>query len=239
MESEYSKFNSIASQWWDENGDFSILHKINPIRIRYILNQIEKTKKKHKSNKKYFQNIKIIDIGCGGGLVCEPLARLGAKVSGLDFVKKNIKIAKQHAYKENLNINYFISNIDKLKLRKKYDVILLLEVIEHLNCWEEIIKKVNGYLKPGGILIISSINRNLFSAIAAVFFAEKVLKWLPKGTHDYNKLVKPEELIDVLKKNNFIISNLCGMIFNPLKRNWFLSKKNTRINYFCTAQKIN
>ena len=239
MKSEYSKFNSIASQWWDENGDFSILHKINPIRIRYILNQIEKTKKKHALNKKYFQKIEIIDVGCGGGLVCEPLARLGAKVSGLDFIKKNIQIAKQHAFKEKLNINYFFSNINKLRLKKKYDVILLLEVIEHLNSWEETLKRINDFLKPGGILIISSINRNLFSAITVLFFAERILKWLPKGTHNYNKLVKPKELIDVLKKNNYNISDLTGMIFNPIKRNWFLSKKSSRINYFCTAQKIN
>jgi len=238
MNSEYSKFNSIASQWWDENGNFSILHKINHIRIRYIIDQIEKTKKKDILNKKYFKQIEIIDIGCGGGLVCEPLARLGAKVSGLDFVKKNIQIAKQHALRENLNINYFLSNIDNLKLKKKYDVILLLEVIEHLNYWEETIQKTNHYLKPGGIIIISSINRNILSAITALFFAERIFKWIPKGTHNYNKLVKPEELMNILKKNKFNVSDLTGMIFNPLKRNWSLSKKNTRINYFCTAQKI-
>ena len=239
MSSEYNNFKSLANQWWDENGKFSILHKINPIRIKYVVNQIEKIKKKRAINKKYFKQLEIIDIGCGGGLVCEPLARLGAKVSGLDFIKQNIQIARQHSTKENLNINYFLSDINNLKLKKKYDVVLILEVIEHLDNLHQLIRKINHYLKPGGILIISSINRNLLSAISALFVAEKILKWIPSGTHSFRKLVKPEELTNVLDLNKFKIFDLTGMIYNPVTRNWYLSKNNIKINYFCTAKKIN
>ena len=239
MNKEYNNFKSFANQWWDENGKFSVLHKINPIRINYILKQISKIKNQKSKNKNYLNKIKIIDVGCGGGLVCEPLARLGAKVSGLDFVKKNIQVAKKHAFNENLNINYFVSDINNIKLNERYDIILLLEVIEHIDNWKKIINKLNYCLKPGGIIIISSINRNLLSAVMALFVAEKILKWIPRGTHNYNKLIKPSELINTLKKNKFKTIDLTGMTYNPVTREWYLSKNNTLVNYFCTAQKIN
>ena len=239
MTEEYSKFEAIADQWWDEDGKFSILHHINPLRIKYIVNQITAIKSLKYKKKDYLEKCSIIDIGCGGGLVCEPLARLGANVSGLDFVEKNINVAKDHAKKEFLKINYFLSDIDKLNLKKKYDVVLLLEVLEHLDNWENISKKINLYLKPNGILIISTINRNIFSFFGAILIAERILKWIPKKTHSYEKLIKIKEITNTLEKNNFKISDISGLFYNPIKRKWNIDKSKIKINYFCTAIKIN
>lgn len=236
---EFMNFSSLADEWWDENGKFSILHKINPLRIKYIVNQISKYNKVKKIIKLPLKNLKIVDIGCGGGLVCEPLKRLGGQILGVDFVEKNIKIAKKHALKENLKIKYIVDNINNLKLNKKYDVILLLEIIEHIEDWHKTIKKIKRILNPNGIIILSTINRNFLSLFFAIFMAERFLKWIPQGTHDYQKLVKPKELSKTLKKNNFRILDFTGMNYNPLKREWKLSKNVTKINYFCTAQKIN
>ena len=235
---EYRNFSLHSDQWWNESGSFEILHRINPVRIKYIYNNI-KNYKKIKVEKKYpLKHIKIIDLGCGGGLVCEPLARLGAEVSGYDFVEKNIIEAKKHAVEENLNIEYNVGNINDLYTSKKYDVVLMLEIIEHLNNWKNSIKKIDQLLKDKGIVIFSSINRNLLSKFAAIFLAEKVLKWIPRGTHQYNKLVRPNELVKILKINNYKVLDTSGMIYNPITRNWRISKTKTKINYFCTAQKI-
>ena len=235
---DYLNFKSNADQWWLENGKFEILHKINPIRIKYIINQIlSNIKFKNRKKNIVLNKIKIIDVGCGGGLVCEPLSRLGADVVGVDFIKKNIKIAKKHAADEGLNINYLVKDINNINLKKKFDVLLLLEVIEHLDNWQKIIKKIDKLIKPNGLIIISSINRNFLSKIFALFIAEKILGWIPIGTHNYNNLIKPKELINVLKINNYKIKNISGMNYNPLTRNWNLSNTNTNINYFCSAQK--
>lgn len=236
---EYINFRSISDQWWIENGDFSILHKINPTRIKYIISQLLNKNKNNKLAKLPLKNIKIIDIGCGGGLVCEPLARLGANVTGIDFVKENLEVAKKHAFEERLKIKYKLSDINKLNIRDKYDVILLLEVIEHVSDWKKIIKKMRKILKTNGIIIFSSINRNLISGFLTIFIAENFLKWVPKGTHNYEKLVKPEELCNELTINNYKILNLSGMNYYPLTKKWGISKKNLKINYFCTATKIN
>ena len=236
---EYLNFNSKSAQWWDEEGSFAILHKINPLRIKYIVDQISKYKKIKLNQKRPLNKLNIIDIGCGGGLVCEPLARLGANVTGLDFVKNNIKVAKKHSEKENLKINYSCKNLNNLNSNKKYDVVLLLEVIEHLDDWTKIVLKINKILKKRGIIIFSTINRNLLSKILALFVAEKILRWIPEGTHNYSKLIKPEELISTLKKNKFKIIDLSGLTYNPFFRNWNLSKNNTKVNYFCSAQKTN
>ncbi len=239
MIEEYTKFEAIADQWWEEDGKFAILHKINSLRIKYIVNQITAIKSLKNKKKGYLENLSILDIGCGGGLVCEPLARLGANVSGVDFVEKNIKVAKDHSKKEFLKINYFLSDIDKLNIKKKYDVILLLEVLEHLDNWENIIAKINTYLKPNGILIISTINRNLFSFFGAILIAERFLRWIPKKTHSYEKFIKIKELSNTLEKNSFKICDISGLFFNPIKRKWNIDKSKNKINYFCSAIKIN
>ena len=224
---EFHNFSQIAKEWWDPEGEFKILHQILPIRMEYIVKNIGRNN---------IENLEILDLGCGGGLTCEALARLNAKVTGIDFVKENIEIAKNHAIKSKLKINYINEDIDLINFKKKYDAILLLEVIEHLDDWQKLIKKIKKNLKPGGLLILSTINRTKLSKIFAIFVAENILKWVPKNTHDYNKLVKPIELKKSLIENNFKIKNINGINFNLFIREWELSDKKFYINYFCTAK---
>ena len=226
---EYNNFSSIAEEWWKPDGKFKILHKILPIRIEYILNKIDNNK---------IKNLEILDLGCGGGLTCEPLARLGASVTGVDFVEENIKVAKNHAIQSSLNIKYFHNDIESIAIKKKYDLILILEVLEHLDNWELLIKRIKKNLKPRGKIVFSTINKTQLAKITSIFIAEYILNWIPKNTHDYNKLIKPKDLIQVLKKNNFKINNIEGMNFNPLTHEWNLSKNFYPINYFCTAELI-
>ena len=226
---EFNQFSKLAPEWWDPNGKFQILHEILPLRMEYILSNI---------NKNSIKNLDILDLGCGGGLTCEPLARLGANVTGIDFVQQNIEIAKKHAINSNLSINYINKDLDQIDFKHKYDVVLLLEVIEHLDNWQSLIKKVKKILKPKGKLIISTINKNFLSNLFAIQFAENLLKWVPKNTHHYNKLIKPENLKITILENKMLFLNLVGLNYNPIFRQWKLSDKSYSINYFCTAEKI-
>ena len=235
--SEFNHFETLADEWWDPDGKFKILHSLTPIRIKYIKNKLFEKKQLIKFSKKSLSNFNILDLGCGGGLVCEPLARLGANITGIDFVKQNIIAAKKHAKKLNTNIEYLHQNINNLKLKKKYDAVLILEVLEHIEDWKKIIINVKKLLKPGGKIIISTINRNFFSKLFAIFIAENILNWVPKKTHTYSKLIKPEELRSFLNKNKINVTDVTGLIFNPLSGQWMLDKNNCLINYFCTAIK--
>tara|TARA_B110000438_G_C15774710_1_gene633529 strand:+ start:555 stop:1262 length:708 start_codon:yes stop_codon:yes gene_type:complete len=225
--SEYAHFSKFAKEWWLPNGKFKAIHQIIPLRLEYILENLQKKK---------IKNIDVMDLGCGGGLTCEPLSRLGAKVTGIDFVKKNIMVAKQHAEISNLNINYIHADLMNLKINKKFDLIILFEILEHLEDWEGLIKKIKNNLKPKGKIIISTINKNKISRFFAIFVAEKILKWVPEDTHHYNMLIKPEKLTQVLQKNNLLIKNIMGMNFDLLTREWKLNKNIYPINYFCIAE---
>jgi 2-polyprenyl-6-hydroxyphenyl methylase/3-demethylubiquinone-9 3-methyltransferase len=226
---EFAFFNQLSDEWWNENGKFKILHQIKSHRMSYILDQI---------NNRNIRNLKILDVGCGGGIICEPLARLGAKVTGIDFAPNNIIAAKIHSKKNKLKINYINKDIEKSKLDEKFDIILMFEVLEHLDNWKKTIKNIKKNLNKNGLIIISTINRNLLSKLFAINIAENILHWIPKGTHDYNKLIKPEELKKILLKEKFNFNNIKGLVFNPLNGEWKLSK-NYMINYFCTASLIN
>ena len=225
--SEFNHFNKLSNEWWSETGKYKILHKIKPIRIKYILNQI---------GSKNIKKLEILDLGCGGGLICESLAKLGCNVTGIDFVENNIKAAKLHASQNNLKINYYTQDIDNLSLKKKYDLIILFEVLEHINNWDKQLLKIKKFLKKGGLIILSTINRNIVSKVLAIKFAENILKWVPKNTHDYNKLITPQELEKALIKENFSILDFSGLVFNPFDREWRLSKDIKLVNYFCTAR---
>ena len=225
--SEFKHFDELSNEWWSETGKYKILHKIKPIRIKYILKQI---------GSRNIKKLNILDLGCGGGLISEPLAKIGGKVTGIDFVENNIKVAKKHAFQNNLKINYCIGDIEKLSLNTKYDLIIMFEILEHVNNWEKIFKKIKKNLKKDGLLIISTINRNIISNFLAIKLAEKILKWIPKGTHDSSKLIKPDELEKVLIKDGFSIINFSGLIYNPIAREWRLSKHNMLVNYFCAAK---
>ena len=226
---EFTLFNQLSDEWWNENGKFKILHQIKGHRMTYILDQI---------GNRDIKNIKILDVGCGGGIICEPLARLGANVTGIDFAPNNISAAKIHSKKNKLKINYINKDVEKSKLDGKFDLILMFEVLEHLDDWKKTIKKIKKNLNKNGIIIISTINRNLISKLFAINIAENILNWIPKGTHDYNKLITPEELKNTLSKENFHFNNIKGLVFDPVNRDWKLSKYYA-INYFCTANLIN
>ena len=232
---EIEKFSRIASQWWDPNGKFKPLHNFNPIRIEYIKNSIIKHFK-IKSSTKSLRKINILDIGCGGGLLSEPMCRLGANVVGIDASDKNIEVAKFHAKKNNLKINYICSSPETLRIDKKFDVILNMEIIEHVDDIDYFIKKSSQLLKKNGLMFVATLNKTLKSYIFAIIGAEYILRWLPIGTHDWEKFVKPEELITICGKNNlnFIKSN--GVKFNPLKNSWSLNK-DLSVNYISVFKK--
>jgi|TARA_A200000113_G_scaffold5071_1_gene5531 2-polyprenyl-6-hydroxyphenyl methylase/3-demethylubiquinone-9 3-methyltransferase len=233
---EIEKFSKMAAEWWDPEGKFKPLHKFNPIRIKYIKDNIIYSFKL-KSKEQPLQKINILDIGCGGGLLSEPMARLGANVTGIDASDKNIKIAKLHAKKNKLNINYFCSSPEKLKIKKKFDVILNMEIIEHVEDINFFIKSCSKLLKKNGLMFVATLNKTLKSYVFAIIGAEYVLRWLPIGTHDWEKFVKPEDLKNILSKNNLKIEKIDGMNFDIFKDEWNISK-DTSINYIAKSLKV-
>ena len=226
---EIKKFSKIAEEWWNPNGKFKSLHNFNPIRIKYIKENIVKDLN-IKSLEKPFKNIKILDIGCGGGLLSEPMCRLGANVVGIDASAKNIKIAKLHAKKNKLKINYKVASPEKLKTKIKFDVILNMEIVEHVEDINFFIKECSKLLKKNGIMFIATLNKTLKSYALAIIGAEYILKWLPIGTHDWEKFIEPSELIKISKKNNLILKKLDGMKFNIFDNSWKVSNDNS-VNY--------
>ena len=226
---EIEKFSKMASEWWDPKGKFKPLHKFNPIRIRYIKeNIISNFKLKNKI--KALGGVNILDIGCGGGLLSEPMQRLGANVTGIDASIKNIKIAKLHAKKNKLKINYLCTSPEKLKINKKFDVILNMEIVEHVEDIQFFLESCSKLLRKNGIMFVATINKTLKSYMFAIIGAEYVLRWLPIGTHEWEEFVNPEDLKNILKKNNLTLSRLDGMNFNIIKDEWKISK-DLSINY--------
>ena len=226
---EIEKFSKIAEEWWNPEGKFKPLHKFNPIRISYIKENIIKTfKLNHK--KTPLKNIKILDVGCGGGLLSEPMCRLGANVTAIDASKKNIDVAKLHSKKNNLKIDYFCTSPDKLKVKDKFDVILNMEIVEHVEDVNFFLKSCNNLLRKNGIMFVATLNKTLKSYIFAIVGAEYILRWLPIGTHEWEKFLKPEELISIQKENDFKLDRIDGMSFNILKDKWSLSDDKS-VNY--------
>ncbi len=232
---EIEKFSKIAAEWWDPNGKFKPLHKFNPIRIKYIKDNIIKKFNLNSSNKP-LKTINILDIGCGGGLLSEPMSRLGASVVGIDASKKNIEVAKFHAKKNKLKINYICASPEILKIQKKFDVILGMEIVEHVEDINFFIKKSSELLKKNGLMFIATLNKTLKSYMFAIVGAEYILKWLPIGTHDWNKFIKPDELIKVTKINNLKLERLDGINFDLLTNEWNLSSNNS-VNYIAKFKK--
>ena len=233
---EIEKFTKLADEWWDINGKFKPLHMFNPIRVEYILD-ITKAHFKIDKNKKFpLKNLKILDIGCGGGLISEPMSRLGANITAIDASDKNIKVAKLHAKKNNLNINYLNTEPENLDLKNEFDIILNLEVVEHVENLDLYLSSCFNLLKPKGIMFTATLNRTLTSYIKAIVGAEYILRWLPIGTHDWNKFIKPEELEKKLTNLNFSIINLTGLSFNPFFQEWKRTK-DLSVNYILVSQK--
>ena len=226
---EIEKFSKIAEEWWNPQGKFKPLHKFNPIRISYIKNHIIKDLKLKKKTKP-LEKIKILDVGCGGGLLSEPMKRLGADVVGIDASEKNIKIAKLHAKKNNLDIKYINASPEKFHTEKKFDVILNMEIVEHVDDINLFLKSCSRLLKKGGIMFIATLNKTLKSYFFAILGAEYILRWLPIGTHDWEKFVKPEELIEILKKYNLRLNTIDGMKLDLIKDEWKVSSDKS-VNY--------
>ena len=226
---EIEKFSKMAAEWWDPSGKFKPLHKFNPIRIKYIKENIINSFKL-KAKQRPLEKINILDIGCGGGLLSEPMTRLGANVTGIDASSKNISIAKLHAKKNKLKINYLCSSPEKLKINKKFDVILNMEIVEHVEDINFFINSCSKLLKKNGLMFVATLNKTLKSYVFAIVGAEYILKWLPIGTHDWEKFVKPSELVSITKKNNLSLKKLDGMNFNILDNSWKVTS-DTSVNY--------
>lgn len=228
---EIERFSKIAEEWWDEKGKFAPLHSMNPVRIEYIKNQIL-------SNYKSFEGLDLLDIGCGGGLISEPMARLGAKVTGIDASVKNVKVASLHAEKMGLVINYQCTTAEDLSASgAKFDVILALEIIEHVADISLFLKSSCQMLKPNGLIVLSTLNRTPKSYVLAIVGAEYVLRLLPIGTHSWKKFLKPSEVCNILEQNNSQIVELMGMVMNPITWKWRLDPKDLAVNYIVVARK--
>jgi len=226
---EIEKFSNIAKEWWNPQGKFKPLHKFNPIRISYIKENIINTFKLT-DKKKPLKKVKILDIGCGGGLLSEPMSRLGAEVFGIDASEKNISIAKLHAKKSNLNINYKCTSPEKFKSEIKFDVILNMEIIEHVEDVDFFLKSCSKLLKKNGIMFVATLNKTLKSYLFAIVGAEYILRWLPIGTHSWEKFIDPNDLISILKKHNLKVETIDGMKFNLIKDEWSVSSDKS-VNY--------
>ena len=233
---EIEKFSKLADEWWDINGKFKPLHMFNPIRIEYILDIALAHFKIDKNKNQPLKNFKILDIGCGGGLISEPMARLGADVTAIDASSRNINIAKVHSKENNLDITYLNTKPESLEQKNKFDIILNLEVVEHVENLDLYLESCFHLLDPKGIMYTATLNRTLTSYIKAIVGAEYVLRWLPIGTHDWNKFIKPEELEKKLTDLKFSIINLTGLSFNPLFKEW-KKTKDLSVNYILVAQK--
>ena len=235
---EIQKFSKIADEWWNPKGKFKPLHMFNPIRIEYILEKINQHfNLKNDIGKYSLKGLQILDIGCGGGLISEPLSRLGGLITGIDASEKNIKVAKIHSEKNKLKIRYLNKSPEVLKDYQKYDVILNLEIVEHVNDVQLYIKSCAKLLKPNGIMFTATLNRTFVSYIKAIIGAEYILRWLPIGTHDWNKFIKPEELEKHLSLNNFSTIDLTGFEFNPFSQKWKRSA-DLSVNYIVSSKKI-
>ena len=226
---EVARFNAMAEAWWDKEGSFAPLHALNPVRIAYIRDCLERHFKAPP------EKLRLLDIGCGGGLLCEPMAELGLKVSGIDAGEKNIKIAQAHAEKSGLDITYRQAAAEDLAGKEApFDVVLAMEIVEHVADLPLFMKSCCALVKPGGLLFLATLNRTLKAYGLAIIGAEYVLGWLPKGTHQWEKFVKPSELDSLLREGGTTIRDLKGVSYNPLSREWKTSE-DVAVNYMLCA----
>ena len=232
---EIEKFSKLADEWWDPEGKFKPLHNFNPVRLRYIKDTII-NKFGNRSEKLPLKDIKILDIGCGGGLLSEPLSRLGATVTGIDASERNIKIAKMHLNQSKLDIDYYCSSPEKFITKEKFDVVLNMEIVEHVDNVDFFLLKSSDLLKKNGLMFIATLNKTLKSYAFAIIGAEYILKWLPIGTHDWNKFVKPDDLINICKNSSLNLNDLIGVKFDILKNEWIVSEDSS-VNYLAEFSK--
>jgi 2-polyprenyl-6-hydroxyphenyl methylase/3-demethylubiquinone-9 3-methyltransferase len=236
--SEVAKFEAMAAEWWDPNGKFRPLHLMNPCRLDYISTQIAAEFGRDLAQPRPFSGLRILDIGCGGGLLSEPMARLGAEVVGADAAPRNIPVAQVHAENSGLSIDYrFTTAEDLAAAGERFDVVLNMEVVEHVSDPLAYLTACQQLLKPGGIMLCSTLNRNSKSFVMAIIGAEWVMRWLPKGTHDWAKFITPEELYALIQRAGLTPLDRKGMVFNPVAWSWSLSDRDLTVNYVTTSRK--
>jgi 2-polyprenyl-6-hydroxyphenyl methylase/3-demethylubiquinone-9 3-methyltransferase len=234
---EVAKFTAMAEQWWDPKGKFKPLHKFNPVRLSYIRDKVIGHFGRDGTKRRPLEGLRLLDIGCGGGLLCEPMTRLGATVVGADAAERNIHIARLHAEQSGLEIDYRATSAETLAAAgEKFDIVLNMEVVEHVDNVPLYMKSVADLVAPGGLLFTATINRTLRAYAFAIVGAEQVLRWLPKGTHDYAKFLTPEEISALVSRNGLSVTEKTGVVFHPLADEWRLSR-DTGINYMVLAEK--
>ena len=235
---EVAKFEAIAAEWWDPNGKFKPLHLMNPCRLDYITSQIAAEFDRDLTQPKPFAGLRFLDIGCGGGLLAEPMARLGADVVGADAAEGNISVAQVHAEQSGLTIDYrHTAAEDMAAAGERFDVLLNMEVVEHVADPLAYLTACHDLLKPGGLHVCSTLNRNPKSYVVAIIGAERVMRWLPKGTHEWSKFITPDELFDLLRKAGLEPVDRKGFVFNPITWGWKLSDRDLSVNYVTASVK--
>ncbi|MGC3937969.1 bifunctional 2-polyprenyl-6-hydroxyphenol methylase/3-demethylubiquinol 3-O-methyltransferase UbiG [Roseobacter sp. EG26] len=236
--SEIAKFEAMAAEWWDENGKFKPLHMLNPCRLDYITSQIAAEFDRDLKDTGPFKGLRILDIGCGGGLLAEPMARLGADVVGADAAERNIPVAKIHAEQSGLEIDYRHTTAEDLaEAGEQFDAVLNMEVVEHVASPIDYLVACRKLLKPGGLHICSTLNRNPKSYMMAIIGAEHVMRWLPKGTHEWSKFITPDELYDLIQDAGLNPVDRKGFVFNPVTWSWRLSDRDLSVNYVTASVK--
>ena len=236
-DAEVERFSAMAAEWWDPQGKFRPLHKFNPVRLAYIRDQVAARFGRDPNAARPFEGLRFLDIGCGGGLLCEPMARLGAEVVGVDPSETNIEVAKLHAAQSRVEVDYRAATAEELAdAGEKFDVVLNMEVVEHVADVGFFVARCAEMVKPGGIMFVATINRTLKAMGLAIIGAEYVLRWLPKGTHQYDRLVRPEELEKALADAGMAIADRTGVTYNPLADRWARSK-DMDVNYMLLAEK--
>lgn len=235
---EIAKFEAMAAEWWDVNGKFKPLHMLNPCRLDYITRQIAAEFGRDLSKDAPFEGLRILDIGCGGGLLCEPMARLGATIVGADAAERNIPVAKVHAEQSELDIDYRFTTAEAMaEAGEQFDVVLNMEVVEHVADPLAYLTACQQLLKPGGLQICSTLNRNPKSYLMAIIGAEHIMRWLPKGTHEWSKFITPDELFELLTTSGMTPVDRKGFVFNPISWSWSISEKDLSVNYVTASTK--
>jgi 2-polyprenyl-6-hydroxyphenyl methylase / 3-demethylubiquinone-9 3-methyltransferase len=234
---EIAKFSKLSQEWWDPKGKMAPLHKINPLRLGYIRDAACRKFNRNVRSLNCLSGLRVVDIGCGAGLLCEPLSRLGAQVIGVDPSSSNIAAAKLHADRGHLSIDYRCTTVEQMDVRERFDIVLAMEVVEHVTDVGVFLKRCAAMLKPGGMMVVSTLNRNWKSFALAIVGAEYVLRWLPRGTHQWDKFVTPDELAKYLLDNRLAVTEETGVVYSPFADKWSLSS-DLDVNYMVVAEEM-